>query len=82
MIVMGIVSPIFILIQQTKILMGDPVINYEISNGMWLIGAIFIILHLSFLVTLIIVESNFMQMIDEIYGKCTDSVTELIFKYV
>lgn len=83
MIVMGVISPFFIIFQQTKVLIGDPEINYEISNGMRLIGAIFIILHLSFLITLTVVMTNFNNMITDIKrNNCTDTTTIMVFEYV
>lgn len=55
----------------------------DISNGMRLIGAIFIVLHLCFLITLIIVMNGFTNMIDDVtHTPCTDPTTLMFFNYV
>lgn len=58
-------------------------INYEISNGMRLIGGLFIILHLCFLITIIIICQKFIILVDDVVQfKCTDPMTQEVFLYV
>jgi len=67
MIVMGITSPGFVIRAQTRILMGvNSLINYEISNGMRLIGGLFIILHLCFLITIIMICQKFIVLVEDV----------------
>lgn len=65
------------------IMMGRAEINYEIANGMRLIGMLFIVLHLAFLITNVLIMKNFNNLVEDVINfKCTDKTTEMIFKYV
>ena len=86
LLVMGISSPIFIIIRHCMILRGEKRSTYQdviISTGMRFVSFIFIVLKASFLISCLVLISNFHY----IYVKarendCTDDTTLFILSYV
>ena len=86
LLVMGITTPIFIIIRHCMILRGEKQTTYRdviISTGMRFVSFIFIILKASFLISCLILigtyHSVYVQARD---GGCTDETTLFILRYV
>lgn len=86
LLVMGISSPIFIIIRHCMILRGEKKATYKdviISTGMRFVSFIFIVLKASFLISCLVLIRNY----HIIYSKarkhdCTDDVTIFVLGYV
>lgn len=85
LIVMGIISPGFIIYKQTGVLLGKTEQDEDLiaSNGMRLISGILIVLILSFLISALFIISNFNSIVDYVEkNNCTDETTLEIFLFI
>lgn len=84
-IVMGLISPGFIIYKQTRVLLGYREQDDDLiaSNGMRLISGILVILLLCFLISALLIISNYKNIVDFVEKKhCTDATTLATLKYL
>lgn len=86
LLILGITTPIFVMIRHCMILRGEKKENYKdviISTGIRVVNLIFIVLKASFLISCLVLIQNYHDVYEKVKADgCTDDTTEYVLQYV